>query len=201
MLYTTVANVSFIISTGPLFAALLGWFVLREKIYPSTWVVMAGATMGMLLMFSEGLTSGHIIGVLIAFGLPIAFASMVVLVRRAGNVDMLPATCLATATGMITGWIFSNSLSMAPYDLFIILFMGVAQFGMGFMLITLGARYVPTAEVALLALAESILAPIWASLFLNEIPSYAVISGGVVVLICVASQAILGIKRTYRAKV
>lgn len=200
MLMTTVASVSFIISAGPLFAALLGWLVLRERVSPVTWIVIISAAVGMGLMFADGMAGGRLLGTIIALGLPTTFALMVVLIRRAGEVDMLPATCLAGTVGLVAGFVLSDSLAVSTHDLLVMLILGIGQLGMGFMLITLGTRYVPAAEAALLALSESVLAPIWAWLFLTEVPAPLAMAGGLLVLGCVAIQAMAGIQRERLAR-
>ncbi len=200
MLMTTVASVSFIISAGPLFAAIFGWFILRERVSPITWMVIAGAAVGMGLMFADGLTGGHVAGVIVAIGIPVTFAIMVVLIRRAGDMDMLPATCLAGVVSMCFGAVMADTLIVSRYDLLLSLFLGIGQLGLGFMFITLGTRYVPAAESALLSLSESVLAPIWAWLFLMEIPAPLAMVGGLLVLSCVGLQALAGIQRDRRAR-
>jgi DME family drug/metabolite transporter len=200
MLMTAVASVSFIISAGPLFAAILGWIILRERVSLATWMVIVGAAVGMGLMFVEGLAGGRLTGTIIAMGIPTTFAVMVVLIRRAGDMDMLPATCLAGVVSLMAGFIISETLVVSLEDLLFIIFIGVGQLGMGFMLITLGTRYVPAAESALLSLSEAVLAPIWAWLFLMEIPASLAMAGGVIVLTCVGVQAVMGIQRERRAR-
>lgn len=195
MLLTTVASVSFIISAGPLFAALLGWVLLRERVSPVTWVVIIGAAVGMGLMFADGLAGGRFLGTLIALGLPTTFALMVVMIRKAGDVDMLPATCLAGVVGLVAGFTLSDTLVVSRHDLVVLLILGIGQLGVGFMFITLGTRHVPAAEAALLALSETVLAPIWAWLFLSEIPAPLAMVGGLLVLVCVFLQAMAGILR------
>ena len=190
MLLTTVASVSFIISAGPLFTAVLGWIMLRERVAPLTWVVIAGAMVGMGLMFADGLAGGRVAGTIIAVGLPVSFAIMVVMIRRAGDVDMLPATCLAGVVSVIVGLIISDTLAVTLHDFLMILILGVGQLGLGFMLITFGIRHVPAAESGLLSLSESLLAPIWAWLFLAEIPAPLAMGGGLLVLTCVGIQGV-----------
>ena len=195
MLMTTVASVAFIISAGPLFAAIFGWLILRERVSPVTWMVIAGASVGMGLMFADGLAGGHVAGVLVAMGLPISFAIMVVMIRRAGDVDMLPATCLAGVVSIIIGAIVSDTLSVTLHDFLLCVFLGIGQLGLGFMLITLGTRHVPAAESALLSLSESVLAPIWAWLFLVQVPAPLAMAGGLLVMTCVGLQALAGVHR------
>ena len=193
MMLTTVANVSFIISAGPLCAAVLGWLILRERVAPITCLVIAGAVVGMGLMFSDGMSTGQLTGNLIALLAPITFGLMIVLIRRAGEVDMLPATCMAGVVSGIAGFAFSGSLAVSQQDLLLLLFLGAGQLGLGFMLITVGTRYVPAAEAALLALVESILAPILAWLVVNEIPTPLALVGGIIVLSCVIIQGVVGV--------
>lgn len=193
MLMTTIANVSFIISAGPLFAALLGWMILGERVRASTWMVIAGAAAGMGLMFAEGLSLGGMTGNLIALGLPFTFGIMLVMIRRAGakdeNRDMVPATCLGGVIAGLAGFVASDSLAIGLADLAVLLWLGVGQLGAGFLLLTLGARYLPAAEAALLALTESVLAPIWAWLFIAEVPGPMSLVGGLIVLGCVVVEA------------
>ena len=195
MMLTTVANVAFIISAGPLCAAGLGWLVLRERVTPLTWLVIAGAVVGMGVMFADGISTDQMTGNLVALLIPLTFGMMVVFIRRAGDVDMLPATCMAGVVAGILGFSFSGSLVVTQPDLILLLALGTGQLGMGFMLITMGTRYIPAAEAALLALSESILAPILAWLVLVEIPSPLALTGGIIVLSCVAVQGVAGVFR------
>ena len=197
VLLTTIASVTFIISAGPLFTAMLGLFVLRERVSLITWLMIAGATIGMALIFFDSLEGGRIVGTIIAMGLPVSFAIMIVMIRRAGDIDMLPATCLAGLVSSILGLIITDSIAITLHDFLVTLILGVGQLGLGFGMITLGTRYVPAAESALLSLSESILAPIWAWLFLAEIPTSFALGGGLLVLTCVGLQGIIGILREH----
>lgn len=200
MMLTTVANVSFIISAGPLCAAILGWLILREKVSPVTCLVIAGAVAGMGVMFADGMSTDRMTGNLIALAAPLTFGLMVVFIRRAGDVDMLPATCAAGIIAGTAGFVFSDSLIVSQSDLILMLILGIGQLGMGFMLITLGTRYIPAAEAALLALSESILAPVLAWLIVAEMPTPLALTGGIIVLSCVAIQGVVSIIRERRMK-
>jgi len=73
--------------------------------------------------------------------------------------------------------------------------LGAVQVGMGFILITLGSRSVPSAQVPLLALAETALSPLWVWLLVNETPARNTLFGGAIVLAAVAFQGIAGLRR------
>ena len=100
MLNTTVANATFIVSTTPFMAAALGWLVLRESVAVSTWIAMAVALTGVGLMVVDGMETGSLIGVGLALAVAFFTACMMVTVRGATEIDMIPALVIV---GMLTG--------------------------------------------------------------------------------------------------
>ena len=194
LILTTVANVSFIISAGPFFAALLAWLILRERVSAITWLAMTLALAGIGVMFADGLASGDWFGNLVALGAPLTFAVMVVAMRSAKGRDMLPATCLAGIIAALVAYGMAADLSVSPRDLVLSLILGSVQIGGGFILITLGTRSVPAAQVPLLALTETVLAPLWVWLFINEVPTWLALIGGAIVLSAVLGQGIAGLR-------
>ncbi len=192
---TTVANVVFILGAGPLLTALLGRLVLGEQVRPVTWIAMAAALCGIALMVAEGLDSGRLAGNVVAFGAAAAFAVMVVAIRRAKSVDMVPASCLGGLVGAAASATMVGSFGISGHDLGLALLLGSAQLGAGFLLITLGARRVPAAEVPLLALTEVVLAPIWVWIWVSEVPGRLTLLGGAVVLAAVLGQATIRLRR------
>ena len=194
LLLTTVANALFIISAAPFMAAVLGWMVLRERVRPATWATMAVALAGIAIMVFDGVRGGRLLGNLVAFGTPVSFAIMLVTLRRAGDRDMIPAICLAGVVGTVLGFTMADTLAIPFHDLALCVFLGVVQYGGGFVLLTLGARHLPAAEVALLSLVETVLAPIWVWLGVGEVPALLTLAGGVIVLAAVVVQAVAGMR-------
>ncbi|MCY4284179.1 MAG: DMT family transporter [Thiotrichales bacterium] len=194
LLLTTVANALFLISAAPFMAAVLGWIVLRERVRPATWLTMTVALVGIAIMVFHGVQSGRLLGNLVALGTPISFAIMLVVLRRAGHRDMLPAICLAGVVGAVLGFAMSDTLVLSRHDLALCLFLGVFQYAGGFILITLGARYLPAAEVALISLAEVVLAPVWVWIGVGEVPAALTLVGGGIVLAAVVAQALTGMR-------
>ena len=194
LLLTTVANALFIISSAPFITAVLGWIVLRERVRPMTWIAMTIALAGITLMFVNGIQSGRLLGNIVALGPAVSFAIMLVTLRCAGDRDMIPAICLAGLVGAALGFVMSDTLVLSGHDLALCLFLGVAQYTGGFVLITLGARFLPAAEVALLSLAETVLAPIWVWFGVGEVPALLTLAGGAIVLAAVVAQAATGMR-------
>ena len=194
LLLTTVANALFIMSAAPLLTALLGWLVLRERVQPATWAAMTVALAGIAIMVVNGVQSGRLLGNLVAFGPTLSFAFMIVALRHAGDRDMIPAICLAGLVGAGLGLGMAESLVISRHDLLLCLFLGVFQYTGGFVLLALGARFLPAAEVALLAMAEIVLAPIWVWVGVGEIPALLTVVGGTVVVFAVVGQALIGMR-------
>ena len=194
LLLTTVANALFLISSAPFMAAVLGWLVMRERVRPATWLTMTIALAGISIMIFNGIQSGRLLGNVVALGTPVSFAIMLVTLRRVGDRDMIPAICLAGLVGAAIGFATSDDLVVSRHDFLLCLFLGVVQYTGGFVLITLGARYLPAAEVALLSLSEVVLAPIWVWIGVGEVPAPLTLAGGAIVLSAVIAQAVTGLR-------
>ena len=194
LLLTTVANALFIISAAPFMAAVLGWLVLRERVRPTTWATMAVALAGIAIMVAGGIRDGRLLGNLVALGTPVTFAIMLVALRRASDRDMIPAICIAGVVGAVLGLAMSDTLAIPRHDLALCIFLGVVQYGGGFVLLTLGARYLPAAEVALLSLVETVLAPLWVWIGVGEVPALPTLAGGAIVIAAVVVQTATGMR-------
>ena len=179
---TTVSNAVFIMSTGPLFAAICSYFFLKRKIGKKTFIAIAGSMFGITIMFSGGMESSNYIGNIIILGVPIGFAFQLTLLNYNSHIDFMPATFLGGVFSSLIGFIFMANLDISTHDLLLCLFMGAFQVGIGFMLITIGSRYIPPHRAALFLLMEPVLAPIWAFLGVGEIPGQTEMLGGLIIL-------------------
>ena len=194
ILLTTVANALFIIGASPLATALVGWLILGEKTSRFGIIAMLISLTGIGLMFADGLIEGRWLGNIAALIVVASFVIFLLLVRGRQKVDMLPATCLGGLVMAAVGGIFADDLIISNHDLVIALLMGWVQFGIGFMCFTIATRYIMASEVALFALTESILGPIWVWYGVGEQPSLLTFIGSGIVLLCVSSYCIAGIR-------
>ena len=178
---TTVANAVFIMSTAPLWAALASYVFLKKIVGTKTIIAIFGSMIGIGIMFSQGFQSTNNIGNIIILGVPICFAIQLTLINSSSQIDFMPATFLSGIFVCILGIVFIPDHSINNHDLFLILFMGAFQVGLGFVLITIGSRYIPPHRAALYILLEPALAPIWAWLGVGEIPQTIALIGGLIV--------------------
>ena len=188
MYNTTVANTNFIISLQILFLAIFGYIFLKEKINAVTLTSIVLAMTGVLVMVGNSLSPGEFSGNLAAFTMPITFAVLIMIVRKYPSVDMVPAQFIAGVSSCLIGFILSTKIMISPNDIFLGFLAGFFQVGFGFIFITIGARTTPSAMVGIIMLSESVLGPIWAFLFVNEIPSLYGLIGGAIILFAVLLQ-------------
>ena len=193
---TTVSNAVFIMSTGPLFAAICSYFFLKRKIGKKTFIAIAGSMLGITIMFSGGVDSSNYIGNIIILGVPIGFAFQLTILNYNSHIDFMPATFLGGVFSSLIGFIFMANFDISTHDLILCLFMGAFQVGIGFMLITIGSRYIPPHRAALFLLMEPVLAPIWAWLGVGEIPGNTEMFGGLIVLGFVSYKIVVQFRDT-----
>jgi drug/metabolite transporter (DMT)-like permease len=200
---TTVANAVFMLGTAPFCAALLGRWCLGEAVRPQTWLAIGVALAGIAVIVAGSLVVGTIAGNLLAFGASLSFAGFNVLLRRGRDTDMLPCVVIA---GLIAALLalpvtigshpaLADALALSGRDLLLCFIMGAVQVGLGLTVFTLGARHVSAVELALLAMTELLLAPLWVWLGVGEVPSGYTLIGGAVVMAAIAFQALSGARR------
>ena len=190
MINTSVANVVFIISTQTMFLAILGFFYLKEKVSLISFISIVLAMAGITVMVGDSVSSGSLFGNLIALVIPISFSVLVMIVRKNSNLDMVPAIWYASIFTIIYGLIMAESLNFTNHDIFMGFLLGVPQLTFGFICITIGSRTTQSVTVGLLMLSETLCAPLWVWLFINEIPPLSVFLGGAIIILAVIIKSL-----------
>ena len=182
---TTVANVVFIISTQTMFLAIFGYFYLREKVslIGSTSIFLAMS--GIMIMVGDSISTGSLFGNIVALAIPINFAILVMIIRKNNKVDMVPAIFYSGIFSLIYGFLLTDSFEFTRHDLFMGFLLGVPQLAISFICITIGSRTVESATVGILMLMETLCAPLWVWIFLNEVPPISVFLGGTVIILAI----------------
>ena len=199
ILNTNVASALFILSSAPIFAAALGWFLAGEKPSKVTLISIGLAVLGVAVMVYDGFETGGLLGNFYAMFSALCFACMLVVIRKFGSdtrTDGLGGTMLGGALAVILNLIvaltFGDGLVMTPFDAGLSLFMGAFAIGLGIAFVTVATSHLPASEVSILVLIESVLAPLWVWLAFDETTSVNVLIGGVVVFVAVILQASRG---------
>ena len=110
MYNTTVANTNFIIQTQVIFLAIFGYVFLKEKISKLTLTSIILAVAGIILMIGNNLSPGQLEGNIVAFIMPISFATLILIIRKYPNTDMIPLQFIAGLGALVIGYLFSSNL-------------------------------------------------------------------------------------------
>jgi len=189
---TSVANTLLVMSVAPLLAALLGRVVLGTRVSLATWLAIAMAGFGIGWMVHEGVSADGLAGMTIALAVPVAAAINIVTLKRIhADIDLAPAvlvgailSCLATAP---LAW----PLEASTRDLALLGLLGSVQLAIPCFLMIRAARHLAPHEVALIALLEVVLGPVWAWLGAGEAMPAATIQGGLIVLAALVVDTLL----------
>lgn len=186
---TTVAHVSFIYATVPLVAAVLAWLVIGERPGRSALVASFASLLGVAIIVGLGV-EGDLVGDLLAFGMTVSLAVMMVISRRYRGIRVMPAACLSALLSAAMAVPFAGNLVVSLPDLGLLAAFGLVNSAIGLALFTLGARLLPAIETALIGAIETPLAPVWVWLFFAETPSGATLIGGTIVLVAVLGHIV-----------
>jgi len=186
--HTTVAHVLFIQAIAPVLAALLARGFLGEPVPARTTVAMAVALAGVAIMVG-GPGGGDLAGDGLSLLMALAFAVSIVLSRHRRDVSMAPATCLAQVLLVVAFLPLADLGPLTGDDVVALGALGAGQIGLGLAFLTIGARLIPAAQVALISLLEVVLGPLWVWLSIGERPTAATLAGGAVDVVAVVIQA------------
>jgi drug/metabolite transporter (DMT)-like permease len=185
--HASVARVLFILAVAPVLAALLAWATLGEPISRRTALAMVLALSGVAVMLGAP-GEASLTGDGLAFVAALAFSVMIVITRWRHEVSMAPATCLSQAILVAAFLPFASPGEISGDDLAWLAALGIGQIGLGFALLTVGARLIPAAQVGLITLLEVVLGPVWVWLALDERPGTLTLVGGAIVIAAIVLQ-------------
>jgi drug/metabolite transporter, DME family len=202
LFYTTVAQSIFMSGVAPFCAALLGWWLLGERVSRAILAAMTIALIGLGIMVAGSVGNSSFVGTLLALFSAFCFSCYSVLLRYGQQSDMtvaliwnalfLSALCLIAllAPTPLRDAFGPGELAVGWYNFIWLTIMGAVQLTLGLVLFTLASRSVPAAQLTLLALVEPTLGPVWAFLAVNEIPPASTVIGGVVVMSAIVIQVL-----------
>ncbi len=194
--HTSVANVVFIFAAMPIFALIFSRIILGEPIRTRMVLTMIAVILG-LGVIAYGSQSSQIaslkgdlwaVYVAVAYGLAL---TVLRLLKGTSMVAVIPVAYIGAAA-LIAPFIDPIPAFLENYELFIAhgLFIGFAT-----CLLTIGPRYISAAEVALLVLLESVLAPLLIWVIADEHPGIWAIIGGIIVIGALLVSNLVALRR------
>ena len=201
---TSAANAAFLGSTTPLFGVIVARLFLGEKILVRTYLAIAIAFVGLVIMVAGDLQVGdfadNIVGDVAALASAAGFAFYAAIVRSAPERDWSPVLpgygvlmIVICATVTIAD---SNTLVPPAPDIGLALVHGAVFIVGGTLIFNIASRSIPASAMTVFAQTEMVLVPVWAFLLLSERPTSSTLVGGTIIVIAVVGMAVLDARQS-----
>lgn len=194
---TAAGNVLVILNTAPVIAALIAWLVWREALPLRTWLVILVCVTGATFMAVGEWGRGDPFGLVMAAVAATALASNLNVARSKPDSDMSVMLMFGALVLAGVAAVAGGAEVPSPRDSFFIALLCLFFLPLACILIQIGPRYIPAAEVSLMLLLETVLGSFLVWLFLGEVPPQLSLAGGVVVFSALATHGWIEV-RQYR---
>ena len=161
----------------------MAFVITGERSSRRTLIAAGVAMIGIVVMVAGGLGQGRLLGQALSFLMTATFARLVVLQRRDPDLPVAPINALAALVAAGFGLCRRETdrghaiRHPASCSLF-----GVTTITIAFALFMEGAKHVPPAEAALIAMLDVVMGPLWVLLAFGEKPDATTLVGGGFVL-------------------
>ena len=196
---TTAANTIFLQSTAPLYLLLIGPWLLHEPLRRRDLVVMGAVVTGLVLFFlgadrpvstAPDPARGNALALLSGVFWALTLAGLRWLGRRDSNAGGLSAVAIGNVIAFVGCLPMALPLGRHPVtDWATIVYLGVVQIGLAYVLVTTALKELPVFEASLILLLEPALNPVLAWLVHGEVPGGWALAGGAVILFATAAKA------------
>ena len=196
---TTAANTIFLQSTAPLYLVLIGPWLLHEPVRRRDLVVMVAVVAGLLLFFlgadqpvatAPDPERGNLLAALSGASWALTLAGLRWMARRDAKASALPAVAMGNVIAFLGCLPMALPLGRHPItDWLTIVYLGVVQIGVAYVLVTAALKELPAFEASLILLLEPALNPILTWLVHGEVPGVWALAGGALILIATTAKA------------
>ncbi|MDQ3062154.1 MAG: DMT family transporter [Acidobacteriota bacterium] len=199
---TTAANAIFLQYTAPIYILILAPFILKEKFRFSDLITVVICLTGMSLFFLEPQNAENKLAANVFWGNVAALVSGLffglyfILLRHPRSLQKNPALSVFYGNILIVLLMLPLILNRPPTqinsnDILAILFLGIFQIGIAYVLFTNGvAGGVRSLDASIIGFIEPLLNPIWVFLIIGERPSIWAIVGGAIIIAAVVFHTV-----------
>lgn len=202
---TNAANVVFIIALIPVITAALSRIFIGERVHPFTWLATLLSFVGVAIIVWDGIGEGKLLGDLLALISAICTAAAFTIIRASGKNVATSLAVGSLASAIIAALFFTVSpaalLNIASFGMpawFWIALNGLLAIPLASTLIANGPRFLPSADVSMFFLLETVLTPVWIWMIFAEVPSRMVLVGGIIVIATLVAHSFWRLSLTLR---
>ena len=178
----SVADVLVILAATPLIAAAMAWVILREKPSRNTAIAIGLGAFGVCISAIGGASGGSLLGIAASLATTTLLAAQFTAFRAWPEIDNVAAVLIGSAVVGVLGSVVGTPLALSGMPLVWAIVLGLLLTPIAFTLVTIGPRYLTSAEVSLMMLLETTFGPLWVWMALGEEPSATALLGGAVII-------------------
>ncbi|MDR2097185.1 MAG: DMT family transporter, partial [Spirochaetaceae bacterium] len=169
---TASANVILLQYSAPIWAALLGIALLKEKPRAENWIGLVLVLCGLFVIFYGSLASGSLVGNLTAVVSGIMFALNSVCMRMQKDADPAYSMILSNiiTAFFAAPFLFTGGPNLGAAPVFALIFMGTVQIGIASILFAYGIKRVSAFAALIIACVEPVMNPVWVFAVTGEKP-------------------------------
>lgn len=198
---TSAANAIFLQYACPVYVVLLGYWLLKEKPRRADWLALLVILTGLVLFFGDKLSFEGFYGNILAILSGVAFAGTMVFMRMQRDGQPARMLLLGNFLGAAVGLPFlAGETSFPIADFAILLYLGVIQIGLSFLLYSLAIKHIHALEANLILTLEPVLNPIWVFLIIGEKPGSLALLGGLLVISAVIYRGVVSVQDPHEDK-
>ena len=192
---TSVANVLVIFAIVPMLTAVMARAFLRERLKSDTAVAVPFAVLGVLIVAAGATGGGEMRGLLYAILNAVAIAGFFVAARHLSGQSAIPFVGAGYLVAGLATLPFASASDLTVTQFGLLLANGLVLQPLAIALISMGPRYLPAPEVALITLLETILGPLIVWLVLAEDPGPYTLVGGAIMILTLSIHSALRLAR------
>ena len=190
--WTTAANAIFLQYAGVVWVLLFSPLITKEPMRLRDAIAIGVAMSGMALFFVGRFDTRGMSGNVMALVSSVFFATLILMLRRENLAAESAITWGNVAVAVALLPFVWNDLSLTPKSFAVLLFLGLFQIGLPYVLFARGLKYVSATQASLTGMLEPIANPLWVFLLLGEQPSGFAIAGAAVVLCAIGWHTLGG---------
>ncbi len=179
---TTAANTIVLQFTSPIWILIFTAFILKEKVSKENIVSSIFVFAGIILFFIDSIGNGHIFGNLLATTSGLSMAALILFLKHEKTTRPIEITFIGNSITAILGFVFIFSQVFTIQIILYLIFLGVFQIGIAFILYTKAIPHVSSLDAVFIPVLEPILNPIWVLLMTGEKIGLTAIYGSLVIL-------------------
>jgi drug/metabolite transporter (DMT)-like permease len=195
---TTSANAILLQYGEPVYVAIIGSFLLKERPKREHVIAFVFVAMGMGLFFAGGLGGGSFLGNAAAVTAGLTFALYAIFMRKQKEGSPIESALMAhlfTAAVAFVGCLFFPAPALTARSLAAIAGLGILQIGLASVLFSVGIKRVTALDSSLIGVLEPVFNPVWVYLAIGEAPGGNALAGGAIIIAAVVLSTLYSMRR------